>query len=632
MKLKTSIFLWVNFAALLPLALLVFGVTAYSENRYQAEVAQQISLNLTNLVSEIKRRLYYDNQVVLSLASAQSMLEYLPVLNAMNEGKRHHQYFQRSQRLVDFLSSFQSVVPGFRTLRILTRDNKTLIKITRGKTVIGVQDGIESSPFVDEDTGGETYRRRLAGLPDKEVSFLLLPQSKWDWEDPRGPPMLSAVVPLSLRQQRVGYLVVDFNGQSIDRILEVAPRAHSGSLVVAEINPDNKRRNGLILYDDLQGQRFSKPGASSMSLQVIDGGILWEAVQSKPDGNFISADGLYRTFYLEYEPYANRLVSWLVAVRINLSEVRAPFNRIRLGIIVLTLIALIVSFSLARLGAVQISWPIIKMSKTLKEYADGNHEARVQVKGAEEIQRLESAFNYMADKVDKAQHMMLQSDKLASIGQMAAGIGHEINNPLNNILSLTKLMLRSVPADDERLRKDLLSLQEEGKRASEIINGVLNFARQVKPQYSAFEVGPWVEETMRLVRQAAREKNIKLCFKLAQPIVLNGDRNQLQQVLVNLLLNAIQASTRDAEIRIEVVVEPQDLLLRVVDQGSGIRETDMPKIYDPFFTTKEEGQGTGLGLSISLGIVEQHGGKLWLENNENSGVSACVRLPLQQRT
>ncbi len=630
MKLKTSIFLWVNFAALLPLALLVFGVTAYSENRYQAEVAQQISLNLTNLVSEIKRRLYYDNRVVLSLASARSMREYLPVLESMNKGRRHHQYFQRSQRLVDFLSSFQSVVPGFRTLRILTRDNKTLIKITRGKTLIGVQDGIESSPFVDEDTGGDKYRRKLAGLPDGELSFLLLPQSRWDWEDPRGPPMLSAVVPLQHRQQRVGYLVVDFSGRSIDRILEVAPRIHSGSLVVAEINPGNRRRNGLLLYDDLQGLRFAKPAAAPMSLQVIDGGTLWEAVQTKPDGNFISADGLYRTFYLEYEPYANRLVSWLVAVRINLSDVRAPFNRIRLGIIVLTLIALIVSFSLARLGAVQISWPIIKMSKTLKEYADGNHKARVQVKGAEEIQMLESAFNYMADNVDKAQYMMLQSDKLASIGQMAAGIGHEINNPLNNILSLTKLMLRAVPEEDERLRKDLLSLQEEAERASSIINGVLNFARQVAPQYAEFEVGPWVEETMRLVRQAAKEKNIRLVFELSEPVVLNGDRNQLQQVLVNLLLNAIQASARDAQIRIEVGTAEQELLLRVIDEGSGIAEADMSKIYDPFFTTKEEGQGTGLGLSISLGIVERHGGRLWLENNETAGVSAWVRLPLKQ--
>jgi len=223
LKLKTSIFLWVNFATLFPLALLVFGITAYSENRYQAEVAQQISHNLTNTVSEIKRRLYYDVRVVLSLASAQNMLEYLPVLDVLNKGNIHNKYFQRSQRLSKFLSSFQSVVPGFRTVRIMSKNNKTLIKITKGKSQVGVQAGIESSPFVDEDTGGEEYRKKLAELPSNEVSFLLLPQSKWDWLNTRGPPMLSAVVPLLLKKERIGYLVVDFSGRSIDRILEVAP-------------------------------------------------------------------------------------------------------------------------------------------------------------------------------------------------------------------------------------------------------------------------------------------------------------------------------------------------------------------------------------------------------------------------
>ncbi|MFO7580129.1 MAG: HAMP domain-containing sensor histidine kinase [Nitrosomonas halophila] len=287
--------------------------------------------------------------------------------------------------------------------------------------------------------------------------------------------------------------------------------------------------------------------------------------------------------------------------------------------------------------------PVCRLAGRLKAYANGDHAQRAEEKQAiDEIGSLAQAFNYLADTLDtareqrdRAEHMMLQSNKLASIGQMAAGIGHEINNPLNNVLSYTKLLQRTLQKGEytdaqtrQRLNADLEALRDEALRASDIVRGILNFARQVPPQYTQFEVRPWLENTLALVRQAARERRVHLKLECDFTGELEGDRSQLQQALINLLLNAIQASPPDAEVLIRCQSEAKQLILTIRDEGEGIVAEKLDNIFDPFFSTKAEGEGSGLGLSISLGIIEYHNGSLTIENTPGAGVTATVVLPL----
>ena len=238
---------------------------------------------------------------------------------------------------------------------------------------------------------------------------------------------------------------------------------------------------------------------------------------------------------------------------------------------------------------------------------------------------------------DKAQKMALQNNKLASIGQMAAGIGHEINNPLNNILSYSTLISRNVAKNaadlDSKsltgLQNDIDALRNETLRASEIIKGILNFARQMPPQMSTFSLKEWLNKSITLVQQTAKSRHIEITLNCESDDVINGDQAQLQQVIINLLLNAIQASEDNATIIVNVDKNDDYLKITIHDQGSGIHEDDLNKIYDPFFTTNEEGDGTGLGLSISLGIIESHHGTLLIENNtETKGATATLILPV----
>ena len=254
----------------------------------------------------------------------------------------------------------------------------------------------------------------------------------------------------------------------------------------------------------------------------------------------------------------------------------------------------------------------------------------------EEIRDLEVAFNTLADSLDKtsderdeAQNMMLQSAKLASIGQMAAGIGHELNNPLNNILSYAKLLERQSGELSESTRADLESLKEEAMRASDIIRGILNFARQVPPQYDSFELDKWLSDTLNLVMQTAKTAGGNVTYQCDVDSIIEADRGQLQQALINLLINAVQASERDAEVEVNVHYNKEDVIISVVDNGKGIGQDSIDLIFDPFYTTKPEGEGSGLGLSVSLGIIERHNGKLMLKNNKNSGVTATMVIPLK---
>lgn len=636
LRLKTNIFLWVFMVTVVPLALLALVAISYSEKGYLKGVSREITSSLNSIISEIDRRLYYERQMLLSLATGPDMRQYHYVLEQALDGKLHPEFFERSTRLERFLASFQGVVPSFKSIRVLDLDGNTLVKVRYGIGVPAAGEGIESYPYAEEEIEDNQFVRQLRELPPGELSFLQLPESRWDEDNMlRSPSMMDAVYPITRGNRVLGFLVASFNGELVDKILDVVPRLQNGSLLVAELNPDMKSRDGMVLYDDANGLRFSQTEGLPAQLGNPEYGMLGERARNKPYGEFINKSGTTRIYYTDYLPYPNQLTSWILAMRVDANELAAPFNRIRLAIVMLVVIAIVISLVLANLGARNIARPIVELAQTLKKYADGNHALRVNVAGGDEIKQMEASFNYMADILDRAererdhaQRLMLQGAKLASIGEMAAGIGHEINNPLNNILSLIKLIKRSLAADPARIPADLESLREETLRASEIVKGILNFARQVPPEYTRFRADTWLQETLALVAQSARTRQVCIDLKGAPDLYLHGDRVQLQQVMVNLLLNAIQASPPDSRIQIDIQILEQQVMIRVIDHGAGIAEPDLDRVFDPFFSTKPVGEGSGLGLSISLGIIERHKGELRIENNPGAGVTATVILPL----
>jgi two-component system NtrC family sensor kinase len=252
------------------------------------------------------------------------------------------------------------------------------------------------------------------------------------------------------------------------------------------------------------------------------------------------------------------------------------------------------------------------------------------------VRRLGIAFNHLADRLDRAarerdsaQQQLLGQARLASLGQVAAGLAHEINNPLNNVLAFLKLARRELPGDADGPGHDIDAAREEALRAATIIRGVLDFARQAPPRREHFAVADWLADGAGAVADAAAQRSVVLRVDdRTGTTACAGDRGQLQQVLVNLLLNAIQASPEGAAVELLATVADGRLEVRVCDRGAGLPVADRERLFEPFFTTKPVGAGTGLGLAVALGLVEQHGGRLTLADREGGGAEARLELPL----
>ena len=231
-----------------------------------------------------------------------------------------------------------------------------------------------------------------------------------------------------------------------------------------------------------------------------------------------------------------------------------------------------------------------------------------------------------------AQARLIQGEKLASLGKLSASIAHEINNPLAGILTFSKLLVRDLeqPTVDARTRDEALNrlrlIERETGRCSAIVRNLLDFARQRPLDLQDVDVHGALDESLHLIQHQVELQGLKLDADLDGHPVVRADFGQLRQAFVNILLNALEASSRGDTVHIRSATpSPGEVVVSVADTGVGIEEEHLDHILDPFFTTKEK--GTGLGLSVVYGIVEGLGGRLEVESRKGQGTTVRIRLP-----
>jgi signal transduction histidine kinase len=222
---------------------------------------------------------------------------------------------------------------------------------------------------------------------------------------------------------------------------------------------------------------------------------------------------------------------------------------------------------------------------------------------------------------------MLRADKLATIGELAAGAAHEIRNPLTAIKS--SLQYLQTKSQDGTAQKLLGTALEETGRIEEILAGLLSLARPSEIKKERHDIVESLDESLDLIAFQARKQKVVIVREFsASPLFIIGDRSQLKQLFLNLLLNSLQAMPGGGELRLEVgPAGGKDLLVTVSDSGEGIPEGDLDRVFDPFFTTKKG--GTGLGLSICYGIVRSHDGNIEIRSRPGRGTTVLTRLPLK---
>ena len=248
----------------------------------------------------------------------------------------------------------------------------------------------------------------------------------------------------------------------------------------------------------------------------------------------------------------------------------------------------------------------------------------------DEFTDLAITINDMLEELESREALLIQSHKMRAIGTLTAGVAHELNNPLNNITLTAHMLLEDYDSLSHSERKEMIQdVVNETKRSKDIIINLLDFARESSSQLEPLDLKQLLNDTINLAANQIKLSGIRVEFHATDNLPrIHGDGQQLRQVFLNLILNAIDASSKGDKIQVMVLPadDPNYVAVKVIDTGTGIPDHILGSIFDPFFTTKGKGKGTGLGLSVSQGIVAKHGGRIQVSSQEGKGTTFTVTL------
>jgi len=305
---------------------------------------------------------------------------------------------------------------------------------------------------------------------------------------------------------------------------------------------------------------------------------------------------------------------------------------IPLPLISLLLLVVLLGFVIFYIGE-KVIRPLARITREAEAVARGAFE-RITPYGDDknEIHHLVAAVNRMVGELEKRREQLVQSRKIASIGTLTAGIAHEINNPINNISLILESLLEDEQAlDDAERRRLYQEAMDQADRASEIVKNLLEFSRASHPRMEETRLEEVVDKTFRLVKNELDLHHIRFVKEVNcdfPPLQL--DKGGLQQVLLNLFMNGIQAMEKGGELKavIRAAETPAEARIDIVDTGPGISPEHISQVFDPFFTTKKVGVGTGLGLSVSYNIIKKSGGRMEVDSRPGQGACFSIFLPL----
>ncbi len=284
--------------------------------------------------------------------------------------------------------------------------------------------------------------------------------------------------------------------------------------------------------------------------------------------------------------------------------------------------------------AVLVHRPLLELQEKIARLEDGDLGVAVSFAGRrDEIGELGRSFNEMVRQLRETREeiqqlhrtQMTRAEHLATLGELAAGLAHEIRNPLAGIAGVIEIIGRDLPADSAT-RDILKEVEQEVRHIQKILNELLDYARPKEPRPRAADLNTTAERAVALARQQAASRPVEMELRLAAELgPVEHDPDAIQQVLLNLLLNALQAIENSGKILVEIGAEGEYATIAVTDSGCGISPEHLPNIFKPFYTTK--GKGTGLGLSLARRIVDSHGGRIQVESEPGRGSTFRVWLP-----
>jgi two-component system NtrC family sensor kinase len=325
-----------------------------------------------------------------------------------------------------------------------------------------------------------------------------------------------------------------------------------------------------------------------------------------------------------------------VVTRISVSAAYLTARQLLSDLIIVGLIIVFIAAISGVIVSRKFTAPLESLSAAVRKVATGDFDVNVDIQSRDEIGQLSTSFNDMANELKErerslktAQLALVQSEKMAAVGTLSAGLAHEVKNPLSAVLGYAQLSKRKLSQPDV-IKKHLETIENETRRCNEIISNLMQFSRQEKGEFTDVSINEVVEKSVGIVDHQLGLNNVHVNMELASDIPeIIGNPNQLQQVLMNLAINAQHAMAPDGG-TVDIVTYCNDdkVYISVSDTGPGISEEVAKKVFEPFYTTKAAGEGTGLGLSVTYGIIQDHNGDIRVERADSGGARFVIELPL----
>lgn len=296
-----------------------------------------------------------------------------------------------------------------------------------------------------------------------------------------------------------------------------------------------------------------------------------------------------------------------------------------------SIVAIILGILMPVITFLKIIRPLSIIKKATNDIAQGRFKHITVLQTRDEMQQVMEAFNTMVFELEKQQDKLVQSQKLSSIGTLTAGVAHQLNNPLNNISTSCQIAMTELDsADIDFIKRMLGNIEQETLRARDVVKGLLEFSRVQEFKLRPANLAEVASRAVRLV-QSQVPANISTKVNISPDLEIPMDVQRMQEVFLNLIINSCQAIGDKGEISISAVLNEGDdsVVIEVSDTGPGIPKNIQGQLFDPFYTTKDEGKGTGLGLSIVYGIIKKHQGEIRIVSEPGEGASFQISLPLQ---
>jgi two-component system, NtrC family, sensor kinase len=622
--------------ALITFSTLIITTTAHI---LQKRATDQISSLATRSAAGLGTLVDRSRTTLTTIVTLPEVKDYIAAVESGN----NEQIAATVARAEKAFLGWQKLDPNLQAIRLIDPRGNVVAKIKEGHIIPAT--GPHHPPYnlkAVHSVATRDFFRAALKMPANSILISNLERGKIEEEETFCPAMVRFATPLLQKNGKAAGVVIinvwgDQAGQLINRLIS----QEEGSAFLVERNPADKRRNGIYLFHRDTSCEFGDQTGSCRTVFDDYPPEVTRAWFESNSGHATDPRSKDILAHAYYSPYNQPDRGWVVVVHAKRGFFMEPISTIgkltTLWALLVVALAVLISVFFAR----SLTRPIQSVVEGMHRLSNHPSE-RLSNTSSDEVGFLAGEINRMADAIQqsaeeklKVEEQIRNTEKLAAVGEMAAGLAHELNTPLGNIKALALLARKEVgnhhQLDPKSLEHDLGDIADQAGKCSGIIDGLLSFARKSGSTPSLCNPMDLVDEAISLVRMRAEKAGVQITVLPADGLdPLYVDMNQLRQVFVNILLNAIDASP-GGEVNIELATSLNQTAISFKDNGCGIPSEIIDRIFDPFFTTKEVGQGTGLGLSVSYGIIKSMGGDILIESGAGQGSRFTVVIPSGNR-